>query len=978
MSEPAAERSRRPPAVFTIPAHRSFADSLVSGLIASFGGDPLGLASGRILLPNNRAVRTVTEAFVRASGSGLLLPRLIPIGDPELGDRIGGALEQADSAEPVPPAVDPLERLLAIAATVRAQGESSAEALRMAADLARTIDALIIEQVDPAALRKAADDAPDLAGHWQVALARLEAVLDSWPRFLQNSGRIDLAERRNRLLEALAKRWRTAPPPGFTVAAGITTAAPAVAALLAQIARLPAGMVVLPALSLSPLMADEEWDALGPEENQRGEETHPQYHLKQLLERMGIARGEVQPWRSSGRSASPAARSRAIANAMAAAEFTDRWQDLAASQRRLTGVRAVELPDPAAEAQTIALALREAIETPGRTAALVTPDRALAGRVSALLARWGIDADDSAGRPLSQLAAGTLLLGIVAAAAEALAPVPLLALLKHPLVGGDGEERLSWLDDIRALDLALRGPRPPAGLAGLDDHFRAKETEERGCRGCLAAWQRVRPRVEPLAQLLANEVPLAALARQLADAAQLLAGNRAWSGGAGRASAALIARLEEQGEASAFTVSPEDAVPVLRQLLDDVALRPPYGGHPRVFIWGVLEARLQQADLMVLGGLNEGVWPAAPAPDPWLAPKIRSNLKLPGLEFRIGLSAHDFASALGAPRVLITRARRDSRSPTVASRFWLRLQAMSGGLVRDVRLERIAAALDDAGPAQPVTRPKPCPPAELRPTRISVTAVDRLNADPFAFYAQAILKLRSLDDVDADHSAAWRGTAVHEVLQRWLQEDACDPDKLMARTDALLAAEGIHPMLRALWQPRLTEAIRWIADEERANRTRDRRPLKAEIMGETAIGGVTVYGKADRIDRLADGGIAIIDYKTGSPPKQEAVEAGFALQLGLLGLIARAGGFDGVDGNPKSHEYWSLTKYQGRFGRKVCPDQKMGGADAFLAHAEAQFRKAAERWLTGSEPFTAKLHPAYAPYGDYDQLMRLEEWYGRE
>src|SRR3982750_1068768 len=92
------------PAVFTIPAHRSFSDSLAAGLIQRFGKDPLGLARGRILLPNNRAVRTVTEAFVRASGSGLLLPRLIPIGDPELDERIGGALDQADDGAAVPPA----------------------------------------------------------------------------------------------------------------------------------------------------------------------------------------------------------------------------------------------------------------------------------------------------------------------------------------------------------------------------------------------------------------------------------------------------------------------------------------------------------------------------------------------------------------------------------------------------------------------------------------------------------------------------------------------------------------------------------------------------------------------------------------------------------------------------------------------------------------------------------------------------------
>src|SRR6185437_11488490 len=215
-------------------------------------------------------------------------------------------------------------------------------------------------------------------------------------------------------------------------------------------------------------------------------------------------------------------------------------------------------------------------------------------------------------------------------------------------------------------------------------------------------------------------------------------------------------------------VSADDAVALLRQLLDERAVRPPYGGHPRIFIWGLLEARLQRADLVVLGGLNEGVWPALPAADPWLPPKVRARLKMPTLEFRIGLAAHDFASALGAPEVLITRARRDSRSPTVSSRFLLRLEAMTGGLPRDLVLERITRALDDPGPPRPVDRPAPAPPADQRPDRISVTSVDRLKADPFAFYANSILRLRVEDPVDADHTARWKGEAVHKVFEEWL------------------------------------------------------------------------------------------------------------------------------------------------------------------------------------------------------------------
>jgi ATP-dependent helicase/nuclease subunit B len=956
-------------AVFTIPSHRSFADALAAGLIRRFGKDPLGLAQGRILLPNNRAVRAVTDAFVRASGSGLLLPRLIPIGDPELDERIGGALDRIDDDAPVPPAIDPTERLLTLAGILRGGGNGSAEALRLAADLARALDALLVEEIDPRQLRDAVEQSAEIARHWEHSLARLQLIFEQWPALLAGRGAIDLAARRNLVLYRLARRWKDEPPAGFTVAAGITTAAPAVAALVASVARMPEGIVALPGLWLADIFPDEEWEALGPDEKGRGEPAHPQFHLKLVLERMGIGRGEVRRWRDLGAAASSPLRGRAVANAMAAPQYSDKWQSLSPARRRLSGIRLAELPDPAAEAQAIALALREALETPGKTAALVTPDRQLAARVSALLERWDIVVDDSAGRPLSETAPGTVLLGIASAAVEGLAPVPLLALLKHPLVGGEGDERVTWLEAVRAMDLALRGPRPAAGMAGLDAFFEENDAEY--------AWTSVRERVETLEGAFAEPLSLAALAGWLSCSAETLARDRAWRGPAGRLAAEMLAELQASEAAANLLVAGEDAVPLLRHLLDQRAVRPPYGGHPRIFVWGLLEARLQRADLVVLAGLNEGVWPALPAPDPWLPPKVRANLGMPTLETRIGLAAHDFASALGAPEVLLTRARRDSRSPTVASRFLLRLDALSGGLPRDLRLERLTRAFDDPGPARPVDRPAPKPPIEQRPERISVTAVDRLKADPFAFYAQAVLKLRAIDPVDADHSAAWKGSAVHEVFEQWLKEDDCAPDRLRPRAEQLLADDAIHPMLRALWAPRLLEAIDWIAAVERENQANGRRPLVAEATGETPLAGVVVHGRADRIDRLADGGIAIIDYKTGAPPTQKAIDAGFRLQLGLLGLIGRAGGFDGVSGDPEAFEYWSLTRHKGSFGRLMRPDKEMG-PEEFLAHAHANFVEAAGKWLTGNEAFTAKLNPAFAPYGEYDQLMRLEEWYGRK
>jgi ATP-dependent helicase/nuclease subunit B len=335
---------------------------------------------------------------------------------------------------------------------------------------------------------------------------------------------------------------------------------------------------------------------------------------------------------------------------------------------------------------------------------------------------------------------------------------------------------------------------------------------------------------------------------------------------------------------------------------------------------------------------------------------------------------------LGGRQVLVTRARRDARSPAVASRFWLRLEAMTGGLTRAPSLKRWAQALDRPVEHVPTEQPAPSPAVELRPRTISVTEVDRLKADPFAFYARKLLRLFPLDVIDADPSPAWRGTAVHDVLEAWMKEDECDPSKLRPRAEALLQASSAHPLMRALWQPRLLEAIDWIAEEVRKNKVAGRLPLKAEIWGELPIDGVTLQGMADRIDKAADGSLVILDYKTGTPPGPKAVAEGYSMQLGLLGLMAERGGFKELQGRPAAFEYWSLAKRNGRIGYVATPVGGRNGiaADEFTVMAARNFIAAARTWLTGDAPFTAKLHPEYAPYAEYDQLMRLDEWYGRE
>jgi len=980
----------RGPKVFSIPVYRSFADALVAGVLASHGKDRLALARGMILVPNNRAIRAVTDAFVRRAETGLLLPRIVAIGD--AGEAPGIALDDIDSN--IPPAVDALTRRMILARLVQqersliGQRVGAAEAIRLATELASTLDELIAEDRSPGDLRDL-EVGPELAGHWQKSLDLFATVIERWPEELARLGRIDLPERRNRLLRGLTKRWRTTPPGHFVIVAGVTSSAKAIADLLAVVARLPAGSVVLPGLDLAS--PDEEWDVIAGDESHAAIETHPQHHLRLLLDRIRVTRAEVARWRWGDGKPRKAVRGRAVSNAFAPARFTSKWIKLKPEQRSLKGVRLATFSAPADEAQGIAIALRETLETPGRTAALVTPDRALAGRVGAHLRRWGIEADDSAGQPLAAMPVGVLIQAIAALGVERFAPTSLLAVLKHPLVRS-GEARLTWLDGVRDLDLALRGPRPAPGLAGLAAWLRSGNERERRVRDrAMPWWSDAAPLFAEFEAAFATpRASLDDLLRAIRQLLDVLGGEMIWAGPAGRCAADLFSELEahhDQGPAD-FTV--DDLLPLLRQLLGEQAIRPPQGGHPRISIYGLIEARLQQADLVVLGGLNEGSWPAATGTDPWLSPRVRRELGLADPERRVGLAAHDLAVALGAGEVLLTRATRDARSATIPSRFLLRLVAMTGNLEKDERLPALASAIDaNPGAPRPVHQPAPSPPVAQRPRRISVTDVDRLKADPYAFYARAMLKLSALDAVDADPGPAWRGSAVHAVLDAWMREDKLHPDKIQPRIEALLNEPGVHPIVRALWGPRLFEPCQWVANRIGEQRDKDHRvPIVSEVRGSANIAGIDLTGIADRIDRMDDGTLAIVDYKTGSAPSAKAVKAGYSMQLGLLAAIAERGGFEldhpalaiASDGRVSAFEYWSLAKNKDVFGKVSSPaggKEKIPPAD-FVAHAVAIFTAAAERWLTGSDSFTAKLHPEYAPYEEYDQLMRRDEWYGRE
>ncbi|ALH81860.1 double-strand break repair protein AddB [Sphingopyxis macrogoltabida] len=980
------------PDVFSIPVHRAFADALVAGLIARFADGALGLAEGLILLPSNRAKSAVQAAFVRAGGAGLLMPRLAVIGDADLDESIGIALDAIDAAEPIPPAIDTLRRRLLLADLIERHtpaGEApirGAAAFQLADGLARAIDQLHYEEVPVSALVDL--DLGAFAGHWQASLARLRILVDHWPAVLAATGHIDRAARRNRLLQRVTAAWRSAPPAPFVVAAGITTAAPAIARLLRTVADLERGMVVLPGVDCG--MAAEEWHALGPARPDPGDparpiETHPQYHLKLLLDRMGVAREEVRAWDAGSDFDGPEARAAFVSLLFAPADFTGQWQTAGDLSAATAGIAGAVFADDGQEAQGIALLMREAVETPGRTAALVTPDRGLAERVAAALARWEINVDDSAGQPLSRTPPGALLL-LLAELAASFDPVALIALLGHPLVR-KGEGRTTWLDQVRRLDLILREPGLAPDWDGVSARIAARAADPKARGHGLAAelapwWDELSAFGAMLAPFAAGQTLPATLLAALQGALEWLSGDAVWTGPAGRALAELFDQWTlARGDGPAL-VDPAEFPAMLGQLLTQASVRPPYGGHPRLFIWGLLEARLQRADLMILGGLDEGRWPAATQPDPWLAPGIRRLLGLPAPERQQGMAAHDFAGALGAREIVVTRAARSGGDPVVASRFWLRLSALAGDLPEPapggVPLTRLATMLDvPSGDPQPVARPAPRPPAADRPRRISVTGVDRLARDPFAFYADRMLGLSALDPLSAAPDPRWRGTRVHKLFEDWVRGGATR-DGFEAELAALGADPALDEIARAFWLPRIEPALRWAAAQ--VWNAEGREPLAVETSGEIVVDGLTLHGKADRIDRTDGGGLAIVDYKSGGAPSAKAAFNKLDSQLGLLGLIAQRGGMKDIAAAPvDALEYWSLRPDRraggaGKISNTYGSRSDLKSAEQTIDHASDALAELAALYLFGDAPFVPG---DVRGYGDYDQLMRRDEWFGR-
>ena len=1014
-----------PARVFTIPATAPFLPTLIRALkdgrlIEGFpaADNPLALAGATLFLPTQRAGQLARAAFLDVPGTqAAVLPHIVPLGEIDQDELIFAGAVSGEGALDVAQELGGLERRMVLTRLVQQWiaspglktgtgkplvANTPASALALADALARLIDDMTTRQVPWDRLDTLVP--PEFDEYWQKTLDFLRIARTAWPAILDERDKIEPAARRDLLIEA--ERQRLAASDGPVIAAGSTGSMPATAKLLDTIAKLPHGVVVLPGLDTE--LDKPTWERIGgDDDDDAGAHGHPQFAMHALLKRMEIAREDVIPLGETS------ARTRLLSEALRPAAATEHWSARIGAAARCDGIAMIEAANAEEEALAVAVALREAVEK-GETAALVTPDRALARRVGAALARWHIAADDSGGDALPDTEAGVFARLAAKAALDGLPPVALLALVKHARfrlgapAGAHGRA-------ITTLERAvLRGPRPRAGaegLAGALTRFREELAKSR--RGEPTDLHRGDPRtnivdaeiaaaqdfvtalavaLRPLEDIKGRQ-SFVALAKLHRDVLAALSDDgtgakAAFTGQDGEALAGIFEDIAEQRPSDDLAIGIGDYADLFETAIAPEICRRTGAPGERVRILGPLEARLVTVDRVVLGGLVEGVWPPAARSDPWLSRPMRHDLGLDLPERRIGLSAHDFAQLAAMGDVILTRAAKIGGAPTVASRFVQRLAAVASENWKDVlsRGEKYTAwarALDRAETVKPVARPRPRPPLDARPKRLSVTEIEHWLRDPYTIYAKHVLKLRPLDAVDTPPGARDRGTVIHGAIGEFTENYAralpVDPlAALLALGEKHFAPLQDFPEARAFWWPRFVRIARWFVaweTQRRANAT----TIHAERTGELSIQvgkwAFKLTTRADRIEQRNDGSFAILDYKTGSTPTEPQVRTGLSPQLTLEGAILRQGGFKDVA--PGSLGEFAYVSVRGRdpAGEEKQIEFKEGTPDSHADHALARLRSIVERFADPKTPYRSLVSPMWKMrYGDYDHLARVAEW----
>ncbi len=945
------------PRVFALPLGVDFSREFVNGLLERLAAQPPEALAKVVIYVNTRRSARGIEAILSESGARLL-PDIRVITD-----------LSADRSVTLPKAIPSLRRRLILSRLVAAYIEAEPNVAPASAvfDLADSLGTLLDgfqgEGIAMSALKDI--EVGTQSKHWERSLQFLDILADYWTNHRPENAP-DSEERQRAVATFYAEKWAAAPPKHPIIIAGSTGSRGATSLFMQAVANLPQGAVVLPGYDYDiPLAALETASS-----------DHPQFGFRNLSDTLDFPH-KPPLWQDAN--APQPIRNKLVSLALRPAPVTDQWlregpllaPELGAACATMT---LIEAPSPRAEAEAIAIRLRQAAEN-GQKAALVSPDRILTRRVSSVLARWGITPDDSAGRPLPLTPPGVFLRRVIGLAGVQLTPENLLAILKHPLCGGVSEARSKHLQMTRRLEMEmLRGGAPFIEWNALSDWA---GTERSGW----ITW--MRDALTPMVNAAA-ELPLTEWLQLHRETVEKLSGENGqlWLKEAGEAALIALATLEKESAYGGIISAPQYRA-LFQSILNNGEVRDEaYLPHPNIAILGTLEARVQSAELVILGGLNEGIWPSPPQPDPWLSRDMRRQIGLPLPERQIGLSAHDFQQAMAAKEVVMSRAVRDGEAPTVASRWVIRLLNLLDGLgiegetalhemrARGVDLLLLADVMNRPDmTVPPALRPSPSPPVSARPDRLSVTRIETLIRDPYAIYADKVLGLRALDPPGKNADARERGTALHKVLEVFLERTA---DGLPDNAEAIFVdvarevlADIPWPSTRQLWLARLTKVAAWFVAGERERRALAS-PLRTEISGKRTIAGhgFTLTAKADRLDMLPNGSVAIYDYKAGGLPSIKQAKL-FAVQLPLEGAIAEAGGFENVGKAKVSHlELIGL----GSGGKSLQLDFEVEEVWARLVDLIQAFEAPELGYTARSRPENISFE------SDFDHLSRYGEW----
>ncbi len=1051
------------PRLYSIPPAAPFLSTLVDALldgrlIPDFKPDmdPLALSGVTIYVPTRRAVRALQAEFVsRAKPNALLLPRIQALGD--IDEQSFLPEQQADQALDIYPVIGNLERQLLLTRMIRRWtktlnktsaalfgGEeiivpsSVSDAAWLANDLASLMDTVATEEADWSLL---GDLVPgDHADWWQLTLTFLQIATELWPDLLRSRGSIDMATRRGLLLHRQAEHYRNHGSTGPVIAAGSTGSIPATAALLRAIASMENGAVILPGLDRD--MKDDVWQNLDTHKpiklsahfrtshQQAAAPGHPQYGLKKLLENIGVLRGDVEHIGGVNDTSIGFARVREeIVNlSMEPSESTDNWPKIRAdlagekSLRAFENVSLIEAKGERQEALAIALTMRETLNNKDATAALVTPDRLLARRVSAELKRFGVEVDDSAGLPLKETPQGSLVRLVLSVCLAPADPVALLSLVKHPLASfglvRTDVRHAAGIIELAAVRGSIASCQPGCYFSRLasarKDIEGAKHVALSQKRLKAEDWQLAEELAQamdeallPLFKLASRDGPLLLnkLVRASIDTLDAVANDRekgldeVYGGEAGAALSAFFRDIlvHADDESTNIELTASEWPYLYEALLGSRPVRQRRDIHPRLFIWGPLEARLQQVDRVILGGLNEGTWPAATRNDPFLNRPMKSSLSLEPPERSIGLAAHDFQMMLGMNDVVLARTTRAENAPTVASRWLQRLLTLAGEDAADkmqMRGKKFADWVNivdsDKGQAleKPavVIRPEPKPVVRLRPKKLSVTEIETWIRDPYSIYAKHVLMLQPLEPIIRRADARERGTLYHEILEefvrKWTGPQNVEAVEFLTQVARQYFNESKLPEeILAFWWPRFVE-ITWPFVNWEAGRVNTVARKLVEQAARIEVGdcGFSISGRADRIDLMKDGSAAIIDYKTGTNPSIAQANSLLSPQLPIEGALLLDGGFDGIESNHVSQLAYVRLRSGGGFKVDTLgpaqrnkdtpePDDLSCRAWAALEALVLAYQNPDQGYLSRARPFRQG-----EVSGDYDHLARVLEW----